>query len=256
MWAIYRINKTNGNIVWQLGGMRSSFSIDPGGEFSWQHDARFLPPNIVSLFDDNSDGSSTQEPPSHGLMLELDLMGMMASVYRTYYHAPNISVGSQGNLQSLSNTNKFLGWVQSAYYSEYSDAGNTEGNPSMSLLYAATMPSNNYSYRAYRNDWSATPYYPPSIAIDIGSSQSTVHVSWNGSTETASWQVFTGSSPTGLTLAASAAKSGFETTIVVSSTGPNFQVKALDAASTVIGVSRVTMGDGCACGCNGSKQPA
>ena len=62
-WTIYRINKPTGNIVWQLGGKNSDFTIDSGAEFSWQHDARFLPDNVVSLFDDNSDGSSTPSLP-------------------------------------------------------------------------------------------------------------------------------------------------------------------------------------------------
>lgn len=238
MWTIYRINKPTKNIVWQLGGKSSDFTIELGGEFSWQHDARFLSYDLVSLFDDNSDGSSTSEPPSHGLILQLDFNTMNANVYRTYFHDPNITVDSQGNLQTLPNTNKFVGWGQSQYYSEFTDAGNNVGNPSLNMVYDAQMPSTNYTYRAYRHDWVGMPFYPPSIGLTQNGAQVTVYASWNGSTETTQWQVFAGPSEKKMTLVASVGKSGFETAINVDNPGPYYQVKALDVMGTVIGVSK------------------
>lgn len=238
-WTIYKINKPTKNIVWHLGGKQTNFTIESGAEFSWQHDARFLPNNRISMFDDNSDNASVPGPPSHGLILQLDLGNMTASVYRTYYHDPNIIVASQGNVQSLSNGNKFVGWGQSQYYSEYREAGNTEINPALNLLYAAQMPGSNYSYRAYRNKWVGKPFYPPSIGITSIQGQNTVYASWNGSTETMQWQVFAGAKPKKLFLVETVAKSGFETSIPISKKGPYFQVKALNAKGKVIGESKI-----------------
>ncbi len=245
-WTIYRISRPSGNIVWQLGGKQSSFMFGSGAEFSWQHDARFLSntatTDTVSLFDDNCCESETippGTPPAHGLELELDLTNMTASLSTSYYHDPNINVASQGNVQTLANTNKFIGWGQSQYYSEYLAAGNTESDPSLNLIYDVSFPANNYTYRAYKFDWVGTPSYPPSMAIVSDNGQLTVYASWNGSTETSSWQVFAGSSPTNLSMVASAMKSGFETAIPISSSGPYFQVQALDAGSHVLGVSSV-----------------
>lgn len=238
-WTIYRINKPTGNIIWRLGGKQSSFAIGAGASFSWQHDARFLPNNRVSLFDDNSNGSSTTEPPSHGLILQLNLVNMTADVHRTYFHDPNISVASQGNLQSLANGNKFIGWGQSQYYSEFKGPGNTEANPSVNFLYDAQMPITNYTYRAYKNHWVGRPFYPPSIGILISNGQKTVYASWNGSTETVQWQVFAGPKTKKLILVASSEKSGFETALPVNAAGPYFQVKALNALGQVIGESKV-----------------
>jgi hypothetical protein len=246
-WTIYRINKPSGNIIWRLGGKQSSFTIESGASFSWQHDARFLPNNMVSMFDDNSDNSSQPGPPSHGLILQLDMINLSASVYRTYFHDPNIIVASQGNVQSLSNGNKFVGWGQSQYYSEFSDAGNTEANPAVSLLYEAQIPTTNYTYRAYRDSWVGRPFYPPSIGLisvtTIGkgsvNKQYTVYASWNGSTETTQWQVFSGSKPKKLSLATTAVKTGFETSIPVNEKGPYFQVKALNDNGQVIGESKI-----------------
>lgn len=237
-WTIYRINKPTGNIVWRLGGKQSSFTMGSGAEFSWQHDARFLPNNLISMFDDNSDGSTTI-PPSHGLVLQLDLMNMTANLYQSYYHDPNISVASQGNVQSLDNGNKFVGWGQSKYFSEFSQPGNTEMNPSLNLLYDAEMPGSNYSYRAYRKNWVGIPFYPPSIAALPINGKITVYASWNGSTETTTWQVFAGSKRKKLALVSSVAKSGFETTIPTNVKGPYFQVRALNANGQVIGKSNI-----------------
>lgn len=238
-WTIYRINKPTGNIMWQLGGKNSDFTIGSGAEFSWQHDARFLPDNVVSLFDDNSDGSSTQEPPSHGLMLQLDLVNMTANVFHTYFHDPNISVASQGNLQSLANGNKFIGWGQSQYYSEFRGAGNTVGHPSMNLLYAAQIPSNNYSYRAYRDCWVGKPSCPPSIAVKSCDEKTVVYASWNGSTQTRKWEFFAGSSRKKLKCVDCVTKSGFETPIATNNHGPYFQVKAINCKGEVIGKSNI-----------------
>lgn len=194
-WTIYKINKPTGDIIWHLGGKQSNFTIESGAEFSWQHDARFLPNNRISMFNDDSDNSSDPGPPSHGLILQLDLVDMTASLYRSYYHDPNIIVASQGNVQSLINGNKFVGWGQSQYYSEYKEAGNTESDPALNLLYDAQMPGSNYTYRAYRNHWVGTPFYPPSIAVRSDNKQITVYASWNGSTQTVKWRVYAGAKP-------------------------------------------------------------
>jgi len=239
MWTIYMINKPTGNIIWQLGGKNSSFTIESGASFSWQHDARFLPNNLISMFDDNSDDSSEPGPPSHGLILQLDFVNMTASVYKTYYHDPNIIVASQGNLQSLDNGNKFVGWGQSQYFSEFSGAGNNESNPALNLLYDAAMPSTNYTYRAYRHKWVGKPHYPPSIGIQSNSGQITVYASWNGSTETAYWRVLAGHKPKKLSKAGTVVKTGFETTIPINNPGPYFEVRALNVQGKVIGKSKI-----------------
>jgi len=66
-----------------------------------------------------------------------------------------------------------------------------------------------------------------------------VYASWNGSTETASWQVFAGKKSKKLALVAASPKTGFETVIDVDAIGPYFQVRALNASGDVIGVSEL-----------------
>ncbi|ARN83662.1 hypothetical protein B1812_14150 [Methylocystis bryophila] len=248
-FTIYRVNKPTGNILWRLGGKQNNFVIvGADAQFSWQHDARFHlgsggQNNVVSMFDDNCCESQTVPPgtpASHGLFLNINSSTMTASLQRQFYLSSSLHVASQGSVQTLPNSNVFIGWGQSAYYSEFAPLGNTADNPSVNLLYYAQMPDDNYSYRAYHDNWVGTPSYPPSAVAISSSGQTTVYASWNGSTETRTWQVF---NFVGLlvppVLIKTATKTGFETAIPVTATTPYFQVKALNGQGQVIGTSSV-----------------
>jgi hypothetical protein len=243
LWTIYRINKPTGQIIWQLGGKQSSFTFGQGATFSWQHDARFLPNNVVSMFDDNCCESQTVPPgtaPSHALYLQLNLSSRTASLATQYFLSSSLFVESQGNAQTLSDGHVFVGWGQSAYYSEFAPGGNTVTNPAMNLLYLATMPGSNYTYRAYRESWIGMPYYPPVIALVPGPArgQTSIYTSWNGATEVKSWQFLAGSGAIMLPVQ-TVPKSGFETSLTTTAPGPFFQTKALDVHGNVIGVSNI-----------------
>ena len=243
-WTIYRLNKTTGNFVWQLvgNGMSGDFAIpNPAATFSWQHDARYLPGNVISLFDDECCASSTDIPsvPSHGLVLNLDLPNKTASLNRSYYHNPNVYSFSQGNNQLLSNTNRFIGFGSSGAYTENAMPGNTQQTPSLNILYSAQMPGSNVSYRSYRQTWVAQPYYPPALTVNKNASQTNVYASWNGATEVESWQVYAGLYSDSLTLVGSAQKNGFETRITISNGWSFFQLKALNSQGQVIGTSKI-----------------
>lgn len=241
-WTIYRINKPTGNIVWRLGGKQSDFTIEEGADFSWQHDSRLLPDSRISLFDDNCCESGTIPPgtlPARGLVLQLDFETMTAALDRSYYHDPNLQVASQGNVQTLSNGHRFIGWGQTQYYAEYDEAGNTIDNPIVGTLYDAKMAGSNYTYRAYRYHWKGFPCYLPSIAARATKKRTKVYASWNGSTETVGWQLFAGRSANNLSKVKTVGKDGFETVISVASCGPYFQVKALNCEGEVIGESEI-----------------
>ncbi|MBR0599345.1 arylsulfotransferase family protein [Sinanaerobacter chloroacetimidivorans] len=242
MWAIYNIDKETGKIIWQLGGKRSNFSFGPKAGFAWQHDARYRPGNRISLFDDACCASSSSPPEgqARGLILQLDFQSMTAYKDRTYYHDPALYVPSQGNVQGLSNGNQFVGWGQEPYLSEFAYEGNTSENPASNFLYDMQFPNQNLSYRAFKNKWVGLPLYPPSIAVRQLCEAVIVYASWNGSTETAAWQVLAG--PTCNTLSVVVPcipRTGFETDIPVPSAGPYFQVKALNARGQIIGMSQI-----------------
>lgn len=243
MWAIYLVDKKTGNILWQLGGKQSNFTLARNARFSWQHDARFRRGTRISLFDNACCAcpNCPHQGPGRGLILRLNFKNKMADVDRTYYHDPILYVPSQGNVRNLCNGNQLIGWGQEPYLSEFANAGNTESNPPLDLLYDIQFPNQNLSYRAFKNKWMGIPLGPPAVAVNPFRDHTVmVSASWNGSTETKAWQILSGPEPDQLlTAVASAPRTGFETDIPISAHGPYFQVNALNACGQIIGTSRV-----------------
>lgn len=242
MWAVYKISKSSGRILWQLGGKRSDFTFGTNAEFFWQHDARFRAGNRISMFDDgccNLTGGRPEQQ-SHGLILSLDLRRHRADAVRTYYHKRGLYSPSEGNMQALPNGNEFVGWGQNPYYSEYTGAGNSQGHGTVNLVYDARLAGFNFSYRILRNTWIGTPHYPPRAAARSSAGQRVVYASWNGSTQTRAWQVLAGRHADELSVVVRRyARVGFETGIPTNSRGPYFQVRALDGRGKVLGTSKV-----------------
>lgn len=243
-WTIYRLHKPSRKFVWQLSGDgKGDFKIpDPNARFSWQHDARFLPGNIITMFDDSCCKSSTVPPgtpPSHGLILNLDLVNKIASFDKSYFHNTNIFASSQGNTQTLSNGSRFVGFGAGGYYTEFAEPGNTEATRTMNILYNAKMPGTNVSYRSYRHKWVGKPLYPPSVTIKSHGTSKTIYVSWNGATEVKKWIVLAGRTYKRLIPIKKMNKKSFETAITVNNLWHFFQVIAVDKDGKIIGRSRI-----------------
>jgi hypothetical protein len=143
----------------------------------------------------------------------------------------DLTAGTQGNMQLLSNGNTFMGWGQQPFFSEHSKTGK--------LLLSVRYPDPDESYRAYRYAWKGKPPGRPSVAALASGSRTRVYVSWNGATEVASYRVLAGPTSRRLTVVAPRAKrQGFETSVTVRSGGPIVQAQALDAKGHVLGTSR------------------
>jgi len=67
--------------------------------------------------------------------------------------------------------------------------------------------------------------------------KATIYASWDGDTQVVSWRVLAGSSANGLKAVATVAKSGFETTIPLTSSFKVYKVQALDSHRHVLGTS-------------------
>jgi hypothetical protein len=228
-WAIYEVSRKTGRILWTLGGKRSSFTLGPGARFSWQHDAR-IHGHTLSLFDDASNGPSQQENQSSAKVLSLNMTTMTATLVHRYTHSPGLLAVSQGSAQTLPDGDVFVGWGADPDFSEFSPSGRQIFNGSFVLGVN--------SYRAYRFPWTGQPASSPALAVSSGPSV-TVYASWNGATEVAAWRVMGGNSPTSLGSVAQAARTGFETTIQLTSSLNYFAVQALDARGNVLGTSAV-----------------
>jgi hypothetical protein len=95
----------------------------------------------------------------------------------------------------------------------------------------------NDNYRAYRFPWVGTPASPPKVAATGSGGKLTVKASWNGATQVATWQVLAGASAAGMSVVGSVPRSGFETTIPVTTSASLVAVRALDAAGHVLATS-------------------
>lgn len=237
-WALYDISHSTGRIAWQLGGKGETITPSANATFYWQHDARFLPGGKISVFDDGCCNLPTGTPEHHAraLLLKVSTASHRATVARQYEHRPAVYVPTQGNFQTLSNGDAFVGWGQLPYYSEFTAAGK--------LLYEASMPAADESYRALLQRWTGAPSSPPSVAVRRRSGRTVVYASWNGATRVARWQILAGARRGHLSVLAGARRSGFETTIRLRQGARYVQVRALDSRGHILRSSRVVSGRG------------
>lgn len=213
MSTIYKINGSSGDIIWQLGGKQSDFTISSELEFAYQHDARFLTPSVkggnqqvISLFDNaarsnghRGGGVDQISDHSKAKVVLLDTTGLKsnwsATLQRALPNPEHILATSQGNVQTLPNGNIFVNWGQAGMVTEY------RANDSEAIFHAhldsGAIGTGVQSYRGFRFNWRGFPHEPPAIVALHSKSQSlvssstiTVYVSWNGDTETASWRFF------------------------------------------------------------------
>ena len=227
-WTVYEINKQTGKIVWELGGRHSSFTIGPGANFEWQHDARMQPDGTITLFDDGA-GLYQSESQSRALRLRVNFQSRAATLVRAYTANPPLLSWAEGNVQVLPDGNTFVGFGSTPYFAEF--------GPSGKQLFAVHFSKPLQSYRAFRFPWLGEPATPPAIAIASTQQATTVYASWNGATQVASWYVLSGPSATSLTPFGQFYSTGFETTMSVPDTDAYFAVEALDPYGHVLGTS-------------------
>ena len=227
-FAVYKIDRKTGEVIWRLGGRYSTFKMSPGARSRYQHDARRQPDGTITIFDN---GGVHKNDQSYGVALELDTDAMAADVARKYAHPEERLAATQGNMQMLPNGNAFVGWGSEPVFSEFGSDGE--------LLFSADFPPEVESYRAFRFPWSGQPDDDPAVAAEQGpDDEVTVYASWNGATEVASWQVLAGPGPDRLSPVGSVARDGFETAIAVRTTEPYVSVRARDGSGRVLGTAR------------------
>jgi hypothetical protein len=228
-WALYDVDVRSGAIRWRLGGSHSSFRQGAGTHFYWQHDAEWQPDGLISLFDNGS--TPPKEKQSRGLLLEANTSSHTVTLRKQFTNPTRtLLAASQGNTLSLPGGAWLMGYGGLPDFTEYDSAGH--------VLLDGALGKNVQDFRTYLAPWTGHPKSSPSVsAKPSGSGALQVAVSWNGATEVASWKVLAGASSSTLAPVASAAKSGFETTVKAPASGPYVQVQALDASGNVIGTS-------------------
>jgi hypothetical protein len=213
-WAVYKIARKDGRVVWRLGGKKSDFALGKGAHFAWQHDARHhADGSLVTIFDN---GSSPQvEPQSRAMALALDTSRMRATLVKAYAHTPPVSAHIFGSVQTQPNGNVFVGWGAGPYFTEYAADGR--------VRFDASLPTGGQSYRTLRFPWRGRPAERPTLAARGGQ----LFASWNGTTETAAWRLDGGRTPAALRAITTRPRTGFETVLSAPANTTHASVTAL-----------------------------
>ena len=152
-WTTYKVGRHSGQVLWRLGGKRSTFRVqaatgqvldDAGQIFAWQHDPEAVGPNLYTVFDNESTGASLL-PHSRVVTVRLDILRRTATLVRSDDQPDGLVAPSQGNGQTTRNGNLFVGWGALPYFSEFSPSGR--------VLFKARFPDGVNTYRAYRLPW-------------------------------------------------------------------------------------------------------
>ncbi|OAA75939.1 Arylsulfotransferase [Akanthomyces lecanii RCEF 1005] len=255
--TVYKINSTDGSIIWQLGGNHSDFELGNDVKFGYQHHARYMPGTNetfthLSLFDNSFYGSEatgngsniTTYSYSRGKYITIDHEAKKASLVQAFHPPSNaILTTSQGSLQTLANGNVFINWGSEGQITEYL--------PNGTIIFHAHLDSGELtehvqSYRGFRYHWTGFSPETPALIAERTGNQVQLHVSWNGDTRAKYWRfLWDVQSANSKELRKNqhvAEKTGFETGLSItlvseSDAVSNIRAIALDADGREIGSS-------------------
>jgi arylsulfotransferase ASST len=213
-WAVYKIDRHTGAVLWRLGGKKSDFEMGPGTVFAWQHDARRHGGSnyLLSLFDDGA--MPPVQPQSKALVLELDMKRKTATVHRKLTHYPNVLAWALGSVQVLPNGNVLVGWGTAPYLTEYDKDGK--------VVFDARLPKGGENYRALRFPWKGRPATAPDLIRKFEHGKHVIYASWNGATELAAWKLEAPGHST------RQPRAGFETAIVAPTGVKSVEITPVD----------------------------
>ncbi|CAK7219945.1 hypothetical protein SEUCBS140593_004066 [Sporothrix eucalyptigena] len=210
--TIFKINGTDGSVIWRLGGNHSDFELGEGVRFGFQHHARYFVEepkgerDVLSLFDNSVYGSESAgtgneirvNPYTRGKYISLDHVNKTATLVRALeppaVSAPEFAKGdppiltkSQGSLQSLPGGGDFINWGSEGQITEY----DREGVPIFhAFLGRDFLRERLQNYRAFRFNWTGISPETPAVYAEESASGGAVRlfVSWNGDTITQAWR--------------------------------------------------------------------
>lgn len=228
-WAVYKVHRRTGRVIWRLGGKHSDFTMGKGTVFAWQHDARSHDKGrLISIFD-NGAGPQVQTQ-SRALLIALDPVRRRATLVRKYTHRPGRLISRfMGNAHVLRNGNVIVGWGSEPFVTEFAPDGR--------IQFDMRLPNGGMTYRAFRFPWVGSPREPPRLARGPGASA--LYASWNGATEVAAWRLLAGSRVADLQPVSTTPRTGFETKLTFPEGARVTAVEALDRRSKWLARSNV-----------------
>lgn len=140
--AVYKVDKTTGEIIWKLGGTWTPKSLkvlnDPEGAypFGGQHDVRLLPDGTITVHDNNTGFSS----PPRAVRYEIDEANKTATLVEQVTDPLVPSSFCCGSARRSADGSWLMSWGANSLVAEYDAAGQTN----FRLKFGGTL----FSYRA------------------------------------------------------------------------------------------------------------
>ncbi|GAB7360015.1 hypothetical protein MBLNU230_g7540t1 [Neophaeotheca triangularis] len=240
----------SGDVLWTIGGRKSSsdfadLSDGAATDFQWQHHARWISEDEISIMD-NGQGGNFQgtASSSRAMIIKVDQDNRTVELVHSYTSMDKLLSPSQGSVQVLPNDNVFVGWGPAAAWSEFKSSGELlcEYHFAASWFFWTQRVKNYRAFKVY--DWKGKPDYPPTARKKNGK----LYVSWNGATEVRSWKLqrmgfnaTSGEETYGDV--ETIEKRGFESVFTIPSrrASDSYRVVALDSDREEIGVSETAV---------------
>jgi outer membrane protein assembly factor BamB len=226
--ALYKIDRTTGDIVWRFGGADGASlpaphitMKDAAESFWYQHDVRRNPDGTISIFDD---GGSPYKHSGRGLVMQVDEGSGKATVRQSVGGENSLHVSFQGSFRRQADGHWLVGWGDIGRVTEYSQ----DGKALLDIAFTGN------SYRALRFPWRGNPQDLPLVAAQAASGGTTVWASWNGATDVAQWRVLGGDDASSLMAYGTYPWRDFETAMPLRRTAKLFTAEALDAHGAVL----------------------
>jgi hypothetical protein len=229
-FAVYKVDRRTGRILWRLGGKHSMFKLPKYARFVGQHDFTRAPDGNYVLFDN----ANIYPPPkwvSRALVFSIDPRTRKARLVHAFRQPQRRGTTTQGGVQVLPDGHYMVGWGGGiSDFSEFAADGR--------LVFDAHLLPKVHSYRAYRFPWSGQPKRPPDVAAVTRKGRTTVYASWNGATDVLSWQVLAGESAGTMSVVTTVPRTSFETAIRLGRAAPHVAVRAVSDSGSVVGTSK------------------
>lgn len=165
------------------------------------------------------------------MVFDVDLTTMSGSMlYNLSDPHDAIYSNTQGSFDFISKSsttsNMFIGYGSDPQAKEY----NSKGQVVLSAQFGALTHA--MSYRAFKNNWTATPFWDPAAVVGDG----TVYMSWNGATEYDNWAIYSVPSldSNATTLMTTRQRTGFETNASIADMDAQFIKVAARKGKTIL----------------------
>lgn len=241
MWAVICISHTDGSVIWQLGGKDNAFTDLSDGsatDMMWNHHAVWHDNSTLTVFDNASNGRRSTASMSRGLLINLDLNAMTATLLQAFVAPLELLAPSQGSVQVLPSGNVLVGWGHTPAFTEYTMDGEVLCDTHFGVIWLSGMGFAK-NYRAFKFLWIGRPKTQPDVAMRP--QEQAIYVSWNGATEVYQWliqSVSDAESTDDFQSHGTVQKTTFETKMVIPDDAGDFiRVAALSRDGDVLGFS-------------------